>query len=158
MSPMEFRYTNAKGEDSTHLLNEGWVEIGKYLEGYSLTAQGPRTFLIYRVTEYLNGSDRLLRDPFQNPPEKVSKQAATEILFTGFPAVQRARLEQIASAAGMKVVKSVTKSMCYLCAGPNAGPTKTQAARERGLFILTEPDLKALLETGELPDCAPDFL
>ena len=158
MNQIEFRYTNAQGEASTHRLNEGWEESGKYLKGYSLTEQGPRTFLIYRVTEYLNGSARLLRDPFQTAPEKVTKQAATEILFTGFLKAERAHLEQTAREAGMRVVKTVTNGLVYLCAGPNAGPTKVHPARERGLFILTAADLSALIETGQLPECAPDFL
>ena len=158
MSQMEFRYTNAKSEDSTHLLNEGWVEIGKYLKGYSLTDLAPRTFLIYRVTAYLNGSECLLRNPFQAAPEKVTKHAATEILFTGFLKAERALLEQMAHEAGMMVVKSVTNGLVYLCAGPNAGPAKVQPARERGLFILTAADLSVLIETGELPECEPDFL
>lgn len=54
MNPMEFRYINAKGEVSIQRLKDGWKESGSYIEGYSLTDQGPRTFLIYRVTEYLN--------------------------------------------------------------------------------------------------------
>lgn len=78
MSQIEFRYTNAQGEASTHRLNDEWEESGKYLTGYSLTEKGPRTFLIYRVTEYLNGSERLLHNPFQAAPEKVTKQAATD--------------------------------------------------------------------------------
>lgn len=155
---MEFRYRNGNGEESLQQLKDGWEEIGKYIKGYSLTDNGPRTFLICRVVDYMNGSEKLLRDPFQNPPEKSTREAAAEILFTGFPAVQRARLEQISGDAGMKVVKSITNKLSYLCAGPNAGPTKVHAARERGLFILSEPDLKIMIETGELPDCEPYFL
>lgn len=158
MNAMEFRYINAKGEASTQRLKDGWKESGKYIDGYSLTDQGPRSFLIYRVTEYLNGSERLLRDPFQAAPEKVTKQSATEILFTGFLKAERAQLEQTARDAGMKVVKSVTKGLRHLCVGANAGPSKVEPALERGLFILTATDLMTLIETGELPDCAPDFL
>lgn len=158
MSQIEFRYTNAQGEASTHRLNDGWEESGRYLKGYSLTEQGPRTFLIYRVTEYLNGSAHLLCNPFQAAPEKVTKQAATEILFTGFLKAERAQLEQTARDAGMRVVKSVTNGLVYLCAGSNAGPEKVEPAQARGLFILTAADLRVLIETGELPDCAPDFL
>lgn len=155
---MEFRYRNAKGEESVQQLKDGWTEEGKYLKGYSLTEQGPRTFLIFRVLDYLNGSEELLREPFQQPPEKPTLEVPTEVHFTGFPAAQKARLEALASAAGMTVVKSVTLGLTYLCTGPNASAPKIATARARSRYILSEPDLKALLATGVLPDCDREFL
>lgn len=159
MSQIEFRYTNAQGKASTHRLNDEWEESGKYLTGYSLTEKGPRTFLIYRVTEYLNGSEGLLHDPFQAAPEKVTKQAAPEILFSAFPTAQRRALEAYAANVGMKVVKTMTEGLTYLCVGSiKENNKKPGEARRRGVFILSEAGLKALVETGELPDGGSDFL
>lgn len=110
------------------------------------------------MTEYLNGSERLLRTPFQAAPEKVTKQSAKEILFTGFLNAERNHLEQLAQDAGMKVVKSVTKNLYYLCVGQNAGPRKVRPAMERELFIMTADGLQRLIQTGELPDGVPDVV
>lgn len=151
---MEFVYRNAKGDVSTHRLKDGWAESGKYLQGFCLVDGGFRTFLKHRVLEYLAGSSERLSDPHPPapPPPTKSKEARAEILFTGFPSAQRAALEEVAGRSGMKVVKTVTNGLTYLCCGPNAGPTKVSSARERGLYILSDASFQALLETGELPD------
>ena len=154
---MEFLYRNAKGEAKRHRLAKGWKEQGQYIVGYSETDNDLRTFLIWRVVTYYDGSESLLVNPSMAPPLK-QVDTRSEILFTGFPAAQRRSLEQFASESGMKVVQSVTNGLTYLCVGPTAGPKKVDAARERGLIILSTPMLYQLVETGEIPDHEPDFL
>lgn len=154
---MRFIYQNLKGEVSEQVLTK-WVEDGKYIKGYSETDGAVRTFLIFRIQEYLDGSESLLQSPFQLPPEKPGAEKKIEILFTGFPSVQRTHLETLASNAGMKVVKTPTNGLTYLVVGPNAGPTKVSAARAMGVFILSEPNFKEMLSSGELPDSEPDFI
>lgn len=158
MSQLEFVYRNGRGDIKTHKLAQGWKEAGKYLSGHSEEDGAWRTFLIFRVVEYLAGSAELLKNSHQAPPEKLVKESRSEILFTGFLAADRSRLEEFAEASGMKVVKTVTAKLLYLCAGANAGPKKVEAARERGLYILSEADLQKLIETGELPDAESDSL
>ncbi len=155
---MEFVYKNSRGEVKTHRLANGWQEQGKYIIGYSETDAGVRTFLIYRILEYIGNSASFLAAPIQHPPPPKRPDERSEILFTGFPSAQRRALESFSAAAGMKVVQSVTNGLDYLCVGPNAGPTKVTAARSRGLFILTECNLKELVDTGVLPDHEPDFI
>jgi len=50
------------------------------------------------------------------------------------------------------VIKTVTQSLAFFCAEPNAWPKKVVLAKDRHVYILTEQQLFALLETGELPD------
>jgi BRCT domain type II-containing protein len=77
-------------------------------------------------------------------------------LFTGFPAAQRAHLEALSDAGGLRVVKTVTQGLVFLCTGPNAGPSKVARARAQHVYIVREPELHGLLQTGELPDYAVD--
>lgn len=68
-----------------------------------------------------------------------------EILFTGFPAAKRAELEALAAGAGMRVVKSVTMDLMYLCTGPNAGPSKIDKANEVGAALIDEAQFLSLI-------------
>jgi NAD-dependent DNA ligase len=74
-----------------------------------------------------------------------------EICFTGFSPSQKSNMQQAAQRRGFKVVKSVTKRLAFLCAGPNAGPSKLQKARQCGATILSLDELTRMLETGEVP-------
>lgn len=85
----------------------------------------------------------------------TSKRAASaqpEILFTGFSASVRESLEDTARDEGMKVRKTVTKNLTFLCAGPNAGPTKVAEAKSRGALVLDEDQFWTLIETGEIEE------
>ncbi len=153
---IEFQYRNARGEAATYVL-DAWVETRHYLQG--ITLDGYRTFRKDRVLTYHHGVEALLKEPFSPPPPRPSPvatkpqaAAAPEILFTGFDAKTRTELECLANQAGMKVVKTPTKNLSYLCGGPNAGPSKVEKARQAGAWILDEAALRVLLESGELPD------
>jgi BRCT domain type II-containing protein len=104
----------------------------------------------------------LLQNPYPGAPPHTQPQAPPDqrpqILFTGFPKVQRAHLEVLSDAGGLRVVKTVTQGLVFLCIGPTAGPTKVAKARAQGVYIVHEPELHGLLETGELPDYAVDDL
>lgn len=163
MSTLEFLYTNAAGETKLRRL-EAWSEEGHYVVGHDVLADGPvRTFRKDRIVEYLGGCEKILVTPFAGPPPKLVREAAggggsapkpelPQILFTGFPAKTRAEFEAASAAAGLEVVKSVTQRLTFLCAGPNAGPTKLAKARIQGVYIVTDNDLPAFLESGVLPD------
>lgn len=93
---IRFVYRNAAGAVSRRNLVK-WSEVGHYIEGFEETAGKSCTFRQDRVVEYLEGGAALLRDPGSTPPPRVRtstpKDACPQILFTGFPAVQRANLK-----------------------------------------------------------------
>jgi hypothetical protein len=148
-------YKNASGVVKAHSL-KAWAERGHYITGFSEEDGGPRTFLKFRVLEYLDGSEAALAQPYMPPPPSPAPRAAPDsrpqILFTGFAQVRRAQLEAQASEAGMKVVKTVTNGLALLCCGPNAGPKKLHDAQARGSITLSEATFRRLCETGEVPD------
>lgn len=156
MGVLRFLYSGTSGETKLREVS-AWAEEGHYIVGNDASAGGaPRTFRKDRIAEYLSGCEALLATPFAGPPPKLSRAAPEEnrpqILFTGFPAALRAGLEAQCAAAGLKVVKTVTQQLVFLCAGPNAGPSKVGKARVQGAFIVTDSDLPELLESGVLPD------
>ena len=74
-----------------------------------------------------------------------------QICFTGFGTSERAELEAEAIRLEMEVKSSVTKTLRYLCTGPDAGPSKVTKAKEQGVMILSPEQFHALCETGEVP-------
>ena len=66
------------------------------------------------------------------------------ICFTGFTAPEKVLLESIATEKGLRTVHAVTLSLKFLCAGPNAGPSKMERANEQGCIILSEAEFYAL--------------
>lgn len=161
MKNLSFLYKKSSGEENEVVITN-WRESGNYIFGVCLVARQYRTYRKDRIVCYRDGVEHVLVEPFPAPPPLVQKQSnaelVTEILFTGFPSVQRASLEARATAAGLTVVKSVTKNLDYLCCGPTAGPAKLEKARDKGVWILNQPAFFSLLETGELPDEEPEFL
>lgn len=160
MSVLHFMYTDAAGESTLRAVSN-WTEEGHYIVGNCAAAGGaPRTFRKDRIFRYLDGCEAALATPFAGPPPKLSRtlpqDSRPHILFTGFPAALRSELERQCSAAGLKVVKTVTQQLAFLCAGPNAGPSKVAKARTQGTFIVFEADLPELLESGVLPDHIAD--
>lgn len=155
---LSFHYRDGKGKEADWVVSK-WKESGRYISGW--TESGYRTFRKDRVICYRNSGETLLSDPFSVPPPKIERfkrAVGPEMLFTGFPAVQRASLEMRATEAGMVVVKSVTKNLTFLCGGPTAGPVKLEKARAAGVWILNQPMFFQLLETGELPEDEPEWL
>ncbi|WP_139167278.1 BRCT domain-containing protein [Chromobacterium sphagni] len=150
---LSFLYRKADGVEEKYELSN-WKEQGRYL--VATTPAGPRTFRKDRVVEYYGNVKAMLTDPDSiappPPKPKMVSHIGPQILFTGYSQAERDRLEALASSNGMTVVKSVTQSLSYLCGGPNAGPSKVEQAREKGVWILNAAALGALLQTGELPD------
>lgn len=158
MSAMiRFSYRSADGALSKRELSN-WSEEGHYIHGFDITAGDVRTFRKDRIVEYFDGAAAFLASPIEAGPPRLRaaapKDTRPQILFTGFPAVQRAHLESLSDTAGLRVVTKVTKGLAFLCIGPTAGPSKVAKSRQQGVYIVREPELHALLETGELPDYA----
>ncbi|WP_417544398.1 hypothetical protein [Marinobacter sp.] len=149
MNSIAFNYTDSRGH-TTDWTVEDWKEAGRYIQGVCTNDEQFRTFRKDRINRYLGESEIAVTEPYTPPPPKIDTRP--EICFTGYPKIQRAALEELASTRSMAVKKDVTKGLAFLCCGPNAGPSKVEKARERGCLIIDEPGLKAMLETGELPE------
>lgn len=150
-----FVYRNKSGEEKQHELRN-WKEVGHYVEGWCVVSDGFKTFRKDRVVQYLGSAETILSDPYP-PKAAISKEAkadqyAPQILFTGFPASQRADLERRATESGMDVRKTVTLGLNFLCYGPTAGPTKVRKAMEQRVYLMDQAQFLILLDTGELPD------
>lgn len=85
------------------------------------------------------------------PKNQRPRKNRTEICFTGFSPSDKDRLEQLAVANGIEVVKSVTKTLTFLVTGANAGPSKTQKAQDQKAIILTEDQFMRFLDDGTIP-------
>lgn len=160
-SAVRFVYTNSANETSKRTITQ-WAENGHYIKGFCAERGRVLTFRKDRIQQYLDGSDGYLKSPISPPPPRPEKKSPRDsrphILFTGFARVQRAVLEAKADANGLQVVQSVTTNLVFLCGGPNAGPSKMEKARSQGVYIVNEPQLHQLLETGELPDDVAECL
>ena len=151
MIVLRFDYTDANGKSQTWaLVNTHETEY--HFSGIATDIGAYRTFKKSRVDRYLDGSESCLHTPFAVAPDPQKAPAGLEILFTGFAAVRRKELEVIAKTTdGLKLVKSPTEHLRFICCGYNAGPSKVRAAIERGAWVLTEDDFLMLIDTGALP-------
>lgn len=75
-----------------------------------------------------------------------------QICFTGFPEAQKPNLRDLAKSHGFDVVKSVTKSLDYLCLGMRPGTKKIQKACRQGTQIIDYPQWVGLVKTGVMPE------
>lgn len=153
MQPIKFSYRDAEGRESVRILTH-WSENSRYIQGRGEADSLPRTYRKDRVVEYLEGADQLQYDnapPAPEPAPRAAPDQRAQILFTGFKAAERAALEMQAEQGGFRVMKTAGKSLAVLCIGGNAGPTKVEAARAAGAFIVTEHELHHLINTGEVP-------
>ena len=86
------------------------------------------------------------------PPKKDPDKNKPQICFTGFRPAEKEQLFEYANNNGMKIVKSVTNKLSFLCIGENAGPSKIQKATEQKVIIMDDQQFLKMLKTGELPD------
>lgn len=157
MDVVRFVYEDAKGNVSTREVAQ-WADDGWQLKGICSSDSRFKTFRRDRIVEVLTDPDPLvaMQRPThlapQQDPSTITLSPSLEILFTGFPKARRTALEGYASEAGMRLRKTVSKELSFVCAGPNAGPTKLRKAQGQGVAVLDEADLVWLLETGEMPE------
>ena len=81
---------------------------------------------------------------------KPRKEKLTQVCFTGFSAIEKAELSELAKGANLEVVSSVTKGLAFLCVGENAGPAKLQKAKEQRNYIMSKVEFLHLLDMGEI--------
>lgn len=158
---LRFSYVNADGEASDVTL-VNWQEVGRYLRGVDISEGKVKTYRIDRISQYLDGGAALLKQPFQEPPPRLTRRAPAsagsprqterlEVCFTGFDDSRKVSLQQQAEDSGLHIVKTVTRGLRFLVSGPTAGWKKTELAREQGVYIVGEATFLRFLETGELP-------
>ncbi|MCZ6525900.1 MAG: DNA ligase, partial [Gammaproteobacteria bacterium] len=77
----------------------------------------------------------------------ISKIAGKQIVFTGVMASGSNRIEMEAKARklGAKVSGSVSKKTDYLITGENAGETKINAAKSKGVKVINEEQYLRLI-------------
>ena len=83
---------------------------------------------------------------------KSPTDSRDQICFTGFRPKETEKLWEIADNAGMKIVKSVTKKLSFLCTGENPGPSKLKKAKNQNVVIMNEQQFLKMLKTGEIPN------
>jgi hypothetical protein len=147
---LRFLYEDAKGDLSTREVSS-WNASARYIKGYCLTRGALRTFRRDRIVSFLEGEHLLDRSAAPVTTSGAHHDRPLEILFIGFDAESRQEMEEEAELEGLKVRKSVTQNLDFLCAGPNTGPRKLAEARNKGIVVMDEAQFFELLDTGVLP-------
>lgn len=159
-------YINARGVVGFYEVTQAWIS-GAHLQGFC--GDKFHTFRLDRIIEDIDdGEDVPLllvhyqaehsKNESTNGAAAAPKPGGLRVLFTGFPQQDRAVLEALATANGLHVVKTVVNELDFLCVNGHIGPGnlarngKIDKARAKGALILTDAQLVALLETGEVPD------
>lgn len=87
-----------------------------------------------------------------HPPKKDPDKNKPQICFTGFRPAEKEQLWEYAQQNRLKIVKSVTQKLIFLCIGENAGPTKIKKAKGQNVDILTPHEHVKMFQTGKLPN------
>ncbi len=103
-------------------------------------------------SRYADRIQQIKDDPSYHGRKLPPKDHSFKVCFTGFAKADKAELTELAEAAGMKVVTSVSASLDFLCCGDNAGWSKMKKANELGVPLVRHEQIRLLVETGELPE------
>lgn len=153
MDVLRFRYRKDSGEESERALMN-WKETGVYVTGLCSDSHQVKTFRKDRVLQWHDGAATRLTDPHPAPPSlKRAKDERWQVWFTCFSEAEKAEIQQLATAGGLKVVGSATLDLNILCIGPSGrNPfSKIEQARARGAYIVSAQELLHFIEVGELP-------
>lgn len=155
-----FVYKDAEG-DITERVVRVTGETSQYLEGICLDRGSLRTFRKDRIVQFLDGAEdhpKPKRSQARSEVVRTDRSSVEinkswvglEVCFTGFKSDEKSELEQLAIQNDLRVRKTVTKGLDFLCAGKKAGPSKLSKAKANGARILSEEDFRHFLETGEV--------
>lgn len=109
-------------------------------------------------SRYADRIQQIKSDPGYHGRKLPPKDYSFKVCFTGFAKADKADLTELAVAAGMKVVTSVSASLDFLCCGDNAGWSKMKKANELGVSLVRDDQIRLLVETGELPESYSESL
>lgn len=159
LDTIHFTYETADGDVMERHVVVQAVD-GIYIDGFCLMRQAVRTFRLDRIIGNVTSENtgEVLAPAewtaeFSDGSTPVSPEinssgtslAYREVLFTGFPAEERNRLECLAMSIGMVVRKSVTQNLDYLVAGPRAGQAKLQQAKDRAIEIISSSHFECVV-------------
>lgn len=160
-----FIYQDAKGSITPRkVVNVSESEL--YIQGICTSSNALRTFRKDRILDDAvddSNIDAKLDHYLSINPQPVTSSGhsyrrisnptgAPEVCFTGFKKDDKEDLTKLASSSGMVVRTSVTSNLDFLCCGYNAGPKKIEKSRHQGVVVLSEPQFREMLETGEIPE------
>lgn len=149
---IRFDYEDAYGAKTSRLLSVYGV-TDEYMEGMCHTRNAVRTFRLDRIAGQITSVETgEVLEPYRWASSILGAEITSpsdlgviiddddlycsEVLITGFPAAERAKLERRALDANMVVRKTVTKNLAYLVAGPKAGLAKLAQAKERNAVVI----------------------
>ena len=95
------------------------------------------------VVEELLRHVRIEEEP--EPPAENEEIAGKTFVLTGTLSISREEARREIERLGGKVVNSVSRKTNFLVSGANPGTTKPEKARELGIDVITEEQLKKLL-------------
>ena len=100
------------------------------------------------VVDALLHQVRIEKDP--EPSVENEKIAAKIFVLTGTLSLPREQVKREIETLGGKVLSSVSAKTDFVVSGPNPGTTKLSKARELGVDIITEEQLKELFASQDL--------
>lgn len=152
-----FSYVNKRSEIAKHYVVNVSVS-DYYLQGICMPARQFKTFKIDNIIQMFDSAEELELSSLPSVSSvlpitnKQKHHGKYEICFTGFSVLDKARLQDLATNAGMIVRHGVTSKLSFLCCGKNAGPSKTSEAREKRILAITEDQFTSLIDTGDIPE------
>ena len=82
-------------------------------------------------------------------PKPARRPSRIVVCFTGFSALEKEELAELAFRAGHHVTSSVTKKLGLLVCGDNAGPAKLEKAAQQGVTLLSGSEYRDLIRQTE---------
>ena len=162
-----FIYLDSKGVVSFRYVEVRLLDDDRF-HGVDLDINETRTYLYERVLEILpkekasKMSERQmlkLVDSYQKnyriketkkSNRVMKKEGDFAICFTGFKALEKAELINLAKESGIIIRTKVSHNVDMLVCGDNVGPSKLETAKKTGIVITDEEGFRNFLETGEL--------
>ena len=162
-----FIYRDSKGEVSFRYVEVRLLDDDRF-HGVDLDINETRTYLYERVLETLPTEkvskmseqqiQKLVASYQKNyqvtEPKKSNRVMKNEgdfaICFTGFKALEKAELINLAKESGIIVRTKVSHNIDMLVCGESVGPSKLESAKKSGIVITDEEGFRNFLETGEL--------
>ena len=162
-----FIYRDSKGEVSFRYVEVRLLDDDRF-HGVDLDINETRTYLYKRVLETLpkEKASKMSEQQIQKlvasyqknfhiketkkSNRVMKKEGDFAICFTGFKAIEKAELINLAKESGIIVRTKVSQNIDMLVCGESVGPSKLETAKKSGIVITDEEGFRNFLETGEL--------
>ena len=142
-------------DDRFHGTDMYQEETRTYLKDNVLKIFGEKEFKKYSEKQMLKlveeyQKDFEIKNDKPNRKYQINSGNAFEVCFTGFKAIEKAVLINLAKDSQMIVRSKVTPNIDMLVCGPSSGPSKLESAKNIGIVITDADGFKKLIETGEM--------